>query len=76
MFPRVLNTGEGPRDASLAVVGRVRGDRIVLGVRVRDSDLVLGQDRIELETVDGVVVLPHSGERTLPRFRSLVLCVH
>ena len=53
-----LEHWEGPRDASLAVVGRVRGDRIVLGVRVRDSDLVLGQDRIELETVDGVVVLP------------------
>lgn len=53
-----LEHWEGPRDASLAVVGRVRGDRIVVGVRVRDSDLVLGQDRIELETVHGVVVMP------------------
>ncbi|MFT5583195.1 MAG: hypothetical protein ACI9VR_000773 [Cognaticolwellia sp.] len=53
-----LDHWDGPRDASLAVVGRIRGDRIVVGVRVRDSDLVLGQDRIELETVHGVVVVP------------------
>lgn len=49
---------EGPRDASMAVVARVRGERIVVGVRVRDEDLRLGQDRIEVETREGVVRVP------------------
>ncbi len=53
-----LGQWEGPRDASLAVVGRIRGERIVVGVRVRDEDLRLGEDRIELVTVHGVVRVP------------------
>lgn len=61
-----LEQWEGPRDASLAVVGRIRGDRIVVGVRIRDEDLRLGRDRIELETVHGVVSVPVQGSGPCP----------
>ncbi|HJN76359.1 MAG TPA: hypothetical protein QGF58_20690 [Myxococcota bacterium] len=37
---------EGPRDASVAVAARVHHRRVSFGLRIRDEDLVLGEDKV------------------------------
>ena len=39
---------KGPRDASFGVAARLHHERVSLGVRIRDDELRLGEDRLEL----------------------------
>lgn len=51
-------TWSGPRDGSVAIAARAHHDRISFGLRVRDDDLRLGEDAIELDIGVRSVVVP------------------
>jgi hypothetical protein len=49
---------DGPRDGSFGVAARLHHGRLTVAVRVRDDDLILGQDRLEFDVGSDVHVLP------------------
>ncbi|MED5371094.1 MAG: hypothetical protein VX899_08785 [Myxococcota bacterium] len=61
-----LTHWSGPRDGALAIVGRIDGPDLVLALRVRDDALLPGQDRIEVQTLQGAVSLPVQGAGVAP----------
>jgi hypothetical protein len=48
----------GPRDASFGVAAHLHRGRLEVGVRIRDDDVLVGRDKIEIETEHGVWTVP------------------
>lgn len=58
----------GPRDASFGVAAHLHGGRLQVGIKVRDDDVLIGRDQLEIETEHGVwsLYLKDSGVYSLP----------
>jgi len=48
----------GPRDASFGVAAHLHRGRLEVGVRIRDDEVLVGLDQIEIETSQGVWSIP------------------
>ena len=51
----------GPRDGSFGVAARLHHGRLTVAVRIRDDELLMGQDRLEFDVGPDVHVLPLQG---------------